>query len=221
MKGSQAYAIFQLLALLAAGVLRKRSTLPWRQRLAVLTGALAGAGLGAKLPFVLLSAEPFWSMQAWFTDGKTILSGLAGGYLGVEIAKALSGIREKQGDTFAMPLAAAVAIGRWGCFFNGCCGAPLVPPIESAFHALMAILLWKLSGIEALRWQLLKLYLIAYSGFRFLIEFVRTEPRIALGLTPYQFGSAALAGVMALLWWRDERLKRTLSGSTPTGTLQG
>lgn len=208
MKGAQLYALFQVLALIPALLLRRRSTLPLRQRLAVLAGALAGAGIGAKLPFVILSHESFLSSSAWFTDGKTILSGLAGGYLGVELAKLVAGVREKQGDGLAMPLALAVAIGRWGCFFNGCCGAPLVPPLESAFHASMAFLLWKLGRIQAFRWQLFKLYLIAYSVFRFFVEFLRTEPRVALGLTPYQYGSVALAGVMALLWWRDEKKKK-------------
>lgn len=214
MKGPQIYAVFQVLALAVGFLLRRPSTLPWRQRWVVLAGALAGAGLGAKLPFVLAGTS-------WFADGKTILSGFAGGYLGVEIAKGLAGIREKTGDSFAVPLAAAVAVGRWGCFFNGCCGAPLVPPIESAFHAAMAVVLWRLSRVEALRWQLLKLYLIAYSIFRFFIEFVRTEPRVALGLTPYQYGSIAMAAILALLWRRDERLKRSLSTPAPAATLPG
>jgi phosphatidylglycerol---prolipoprotein diacylglyceryl transferase len=213
MTGPQLYALFQVFALLTALLLRKRSTLPWRPRLVILAGAIAGAGLGSKLPFVM-------DGSAWFTDGKTILSGFAGGYLGVEIAKLLAGVREKTGDGFAMPLAAAVAVGRWGCFFNGCCGAPLVPPIESAFHLTMAVVLWRLQRVEALRWQLLKLYLIAYSVFRFFIEFIRTEPRVALGLTPYQYGAAGLAAVMAILWWRDERLKRSLSIAAVASTVQ-
>jgi prolipoprotein diacylglyceryltransferase len=211
MSGPQLYAIFQALALLVAILLRRPSPLPARQRLAILAGALAGAGIGAKLPFVLLGHEPFFSRGAWFTEGKTILSGMAGGYLGVEISKLLAGIKEKTGDGFAMPLAAAVAVGRWGCFFNGCCGAPLIPIIESVFHAAMAVILWRLQRVDALRWQLLKLYLIAYCAFRFLIEFLRTEPRVAFGLTAYQFGAAAFALVLAILWHRDERLKTSVA----------
>ena len=65
--------------------------------------------------------------------------------------------------------------------------------------------------MEALRFQLLKLYLIAYSVFRFGIEYVRVEPRVAAGLTAYQIGAAALAALMALLWARDEALKRRSS----------
>jgi len=207
MTGPRAYGLFQVLALGTALILRKPTPLPRFQRWAILAAAIFGAGAGAKLPFVLLAHEPFFSAPAWFTEGKTILSGLAGGYLCVELAKFLLGIRIKTGDGFAMPLAAAVAVGRWGCFFNGCCGAPLVPPIESAFHASMAVLLWRLRNVEALRWQLLKLYLIAYSAFRFGVEFIRTEPRVAWGLSAYQLGALGLAAVMALLWWHDEKLK--------------
>jgi len=207
----RAYAVFQILALLTALLLRRPAPLPPLQRWMILAAALIGAGIGAKLPFAILSKEPFFSGPAWFADGKTILSGIAGAYLCVELAKAAMGIRVKTGDSFAVPLAAAVAVGRWGCFFNGCCGAPLVPPIESAFHASMAVLLWRLQRVERLRWQLLKLYLIAYCGFRFVIEFIRTEPRLAGGLTAYQYGAAAMAAILAFLWWRDEQLKASLA----------
>ncbi len=200
MTGPQLYAVFQGLALLTALLLRKRSPLPWKQQAAILAGALFGAGVGSKLPFVLAGG-------GLFMEGKTILSGLAGGYLGVEAAKWLARVGEKTGDSFAMPLAAAVAVGRWGCWFNGCCAPMQIP--ESGFHAMMAALLWRLQTVERFRWQLLKLYLIAYSVFRFATEFLRHEPKGALGLTAYQYGSAALGTVMALLWWRDERLKRS------------
>ncbi len=202
--GRLLYSLCMALAIGTAWALSRPSALPWRKRLAIVAGAVFGAGAGAKLPFVLLGES------AWFGDGKTLLSGLAGGYVGVEVAKLLSGVREKTGDAFAVPLAAAVAVGRWGCFFNGCCSAPghAVPLYESAFHAAMAVVLWRLERVEALRWQLLKLYIAAYCVFRFAMEFIRTEPRVALGLTAYQLGAAALAGMMALLWWLDERLKR-------------
>lgn len=200
MTGMHLYALFQGLALLTAILLRRRSALPWKQRAAILAGAIAGAGLGAKLPFVLAGGP-------WWAEGKTILAGFAGGYVGVEIAKFLAGVREKTGDGFAVPLAAAVAVGRWGCWFNGCCAPVQIP--ESAFHAMMAVILWRLQGVERFRWQLLKLYLIAYSAFRFATEYLRAEPKVALGLTAYQFGAAALAAAMALLWWRDERVKRS------------
>lgn len=202
------YSLFQGLALLTSFLLRRPSPLAPLDRIAVFAAAVFGAGAGAKLPFVLLSGDPFFSARSWFTDGKTILAGFAGGYLAIELVKVALGIRVKTGDALAMPLAAGVAVGRWGCFFNGCCGAPLVPPIESAFHAVMAVVLWRLRNVEAFRWQLIKLYLIAYCAFRFLTEFIRTEPRLWLGLTAYQYGAVAFAAVLAVLWAVDERQKR-------------
>jgi len=203
------YSAFQGLALLTSFLLRQPSPLAPLQRLGVLAAAVFGGGVGAKLPFVVLSKQPFFSASAWFSDGKTILAGFAGGYAAIELVKRLMGIREKTGDALAIPLAAGVAVGRWGCFFNGCCGAPLVPPIESAFHATMAVVLWRLRNLEAFRWQLIKLYLIAYCVFRFAVEFIRSEPRLAWGLTGYQWGAAAMAAILVALWLQDERLKRT------------
>jgi len=45
--------------------------------------------------------------------------------------------------------------------------------------------------------------LIAYLIYRFLTEFIRPEPIIALGLTAYQWGALALIPVFAWLWRRD------------------
>lgn len=91
----------------------------------------------------------------------------------------------------------------------------MVPAYEIAFHAAMAAILWHATERRALRRQRLKLYFIAYAAFRFGVEFIRVEPRVAWGLTGYQFGAAALAAVMALLWWMDERVKARLSGGGP------
>ena len=92
-----------------------------RERLGIGLGAFCGAMIAAKLPFLLADWEGLLSGRAWFENGKTIVFGLAGGYFGVELAKALLGVRVKTGDSFAVPVAAALAIGRLGCFAAGCC----------------------------------------------------------------------------------------------------
>ena len=212
MSGPAAYALFQILAFSIAVALRRPSPLPRGQRAAVAAGAILGAALGAKLPFVIFAGESPFTLDIWIRDGKTLLAGLAGGYLGVEVAKLIAGIRAKTGDGFAVPLAAAVGVGRIGCYFNGCCTAPglAIPLWESAFHITMAFVLWRLERTGRFRWQLLKLYLIAYAAVRFAIEFVRTEPRIWGGFTAYQFGAVGLAILMAVLWAKDDHLKRSL-----------
>ena len=57
----------------------------------------------------------------WLENGKTILFGLVGGYAGVELMKWVMGVRVKTEDSFAVPVAAAVELGRWSCFVAVCC----------------------------------------------------------------------------------------------------
>jgi prolipoprotein diacylglyceryltransferase len=51
--------------------------------------------------------------------GQSIVGGLLGGLLGVELAKKLCGVRESTGDAFVLPLVAGMATGRIGCFLAG------------------------------------------------------------------------------------------------------
>jgi phosphatidylglycerol:prolipoprotein diacylglycerol transferase len=51
--------------------------------------------------------------------GKSVLGGLAGAILAIEILKRRLGITGSTGLRFAAPLAAAIAVGRLGCFFAG------------------------------------------------------------------------------------------------------
>jgi prolipoprotein diacylglyceryltransferase len=135
----------------------------------------------------------------------------------VEVTKLALGVRVKTGDGYALPLAAALAVGRWGCFFNGCCyGAPtqlawgvdfigdgLRHPTqiyESLFHAAMAMTLWYLADRDWLRFQRLKFYLIAYCCYRFATEFIRPEPIFATGLTFYQWFTLVFAMGLMLQW---------------------
>lgn len=64
------------------------------------------------MPLLLSDWDGLRSGTAWFADGKTILLGIVGGYLGVEVAKRLLNVRIKTGDTFAVPVAVAIGIGR-------------------------------------------------------------------------------------------------------------
>src|SRR4051812_24085163 len=110
------YPILMLLALTTGLVLGRRTMpglgLSGRQRLGLGLGAFCGGMIGAKLPFVLADWEGLVSGRAWLDNGKTIVFGLVGGYFGVERAKVALGVRVKTGDGFAVPVAAAVAIGR-------------------------------------------------------------------------------------------------------------
>jgi phosphatidylglycerol:prolipoprotein diacylglycerol transferase len=192
------------------------------QRLGIGLGAFCGAMIGAKLPFVLTDWEGLKSGLVWFGSGKTIVLGLVGGYFGVELVKVWLGIRIKTGDSFAVPVPAAVAIGRLGCFVGGCCfGKPTTLSwgvdfgdglhrhptqlYEMAFHATMALVLASMRGRGFFRGQLIKFYIIVYLIYRFLTEFLRPEPAILSGLSGYQWAAMALAPVFVLLWAQDAR----------------
>ncbi len=187
-------------------------------------------GAGAKLPFLFSQTSDWTDSGAWFQavfrDGKTVVAGLAGAYLAVEVTKKIFHIRVKTGDTFALPLALALAVGRWGCFFNGCCyGTATELPwgvsfrqkngsllrchptqiYESLFHFAMAGVLLELTQQGVLKRQRLKLYLICYGVYRFLTEFIRPEEKWLLGLTAYQWGALALVVGLALQWRVDRR----------------
>jgi phosphatidylglycerol:prolipoprotein diacylglycerol transferase len=245
-----AYAACMLLALAAFLVVRRFQprtpgavSLPWWTRLGLGLAAFIGGSLGAKLPFVFGTlfhrlAEPPTPFDVraflteffflWFADGKTVTAGLIGAYVAVEIAKRLLDVRAKTGDSFAAPLAFAMAVGRWGCFINGCCygtptdlpwGVPLLVSIgpdhfecvkchptqiyESVFHLLMGVVLLGLARRDLLPGNRLKLYLIAYGVYRFFTEFIRPERTDYAGLTFYQWAALLIVVGLAAQWAWD------------------
>ena len=199
--------------------------LPRQDRLAIGLAAFIGGVLGAKLPFVFVRGGD-WFGTAWLADGKTVSTGLIGAYLSVELMKFFRGIGTKTGDSFALPLAMALAVGRWGCFFHGCCsGKPTELPwgvdfgdgisrhptqvYESLFHFTMALVLVQVNRLGWLRNRRLKFYLIGYGFYRFLTEYIRPEPEYALGLTYFQWVAIVLVAGLSLQWcyesWRLQK----------------
>lgn len=220
------YAGIMLVAVATAAWCSRRAQQPLgldaSQRIGLGFGAFCGAMLGAKLPFALLDLPGLLTGAAWFDNGKTIVFGLVGGYFGVEVAKRWLGIRIKTGDSFAVPVAAAVAVGRLACFHAGCChGTPTGLPwgvdfgdgtlrhptqlYEFVFHAACAVMLGWLARRGWFRGQLIKLYIISYLVYRFASEAIRPEPRLWLDLSVYQWAALVQVPVFAWLWWRDRR----------------
>ena len=142
-------------------------------------------------------------------------------------------MRVSTGDSFVIPVAIAIAIGRIGCLLYGCCygvatnqdwglrfsaaedgGLLLRHPAqlyEFAFHVVFACAASYgiRKGKAARHWMIL--YLIAYATFRFFSESWRPEPRLAGGLTFYQWSSLGIGvGFTALLLWRLHVEKMTI-----------
>jgi phosphatidylglycerol:prolipoprotein diacylglycerol transferase len=188
--------------------------------LIIYIGALGGAFLGAKLAYVFSEGWRDWSMQErWLrlAAGKSVVGGLLGGYAGVEFMKWLMGYRKSTGDLFALIVPLGIALGRVGCWLQGCC---LGKPTSLKFLAIcdrQGVARWPASQMELLfqmvmfavllilkrrgGWEgrLFFLYLFYYGIFRFFHEFLRDTPTMFAGLSGYQWLSVAMAAVGAVM----------------------
>lgn len=237
------YTACTLAAVILAGWWIRRRQQGWPldrgRRWGLAIGGLLGATLAAKAPFFVGQSTPDQLLAAWLGDGKTILWGLAGGYLGVEVAKWSLMIRGTTGDSFVVPVAAAVAVGRIGCLLYGCCyglptdqtwgirsvaapdgGALLRHPAqvyEFVFHIGFAAIAWVAIGRGRGRGTWMPGYIACYSSFRFASEFWRAEPPWLGGWTFYQC-SAVLIGIPFLAITLLRRLRPMTSAAPVTPT---
>jgi len=162
--------------------------------------------------------------QKW-TWGMTFFGGLIGGvatFLLVYKLYYLKGNKPIMKELLTIApcaLTAAHAFGRLGCFLSGCCyGIPtnqwfgiqfpgmtnkVIPTqlFEMAFLFGLSILLGVAAFKEITNYTAV-IYLISYSVFRFLIEFVRGDERGQLnGLSPSQYICIALFIGGLVLWY--------------------
>ena len=213
------YALATTLGIVLAAWLASRQRpdprLTWAQGAAVQIAAAVGAIAGAHL---LQWPATAWGwtqadVHAWQPwAGRTVLGGLIGGWIAVEVAKWRLGVRQPTGDGFAAPLAVALACGRLGCWWAGCCaGVPSaawcavpdahgvvripVPLIEAGFHAAAGGTLLLAARRSWQPGRRLSWYLLAYAGLRLVLEPWREHPPLALGLSWYQFLALGLAGL--------------------------
>ena len=196
----------------------------------VAVAAIAGI-LGAKLWHVVDSPIEFrmqgWSVL-WDTAGFAWFGGLVFGIS----ALIIQGLRAKIGGLRTLDLAAPAAaigygIGRIGCFLSGdgCYGIPTnlpwgmsfphgiepTPPFvrvhptplyELGAGLLIGAWLWWRGGKQRGTGAIVGEYLVLSGVARFLVEFVRRNPKVLWGLSNAQLASlgSVIAGV-ALVWW--------------------
>jgi prolipoprotein diacylglyceryltransferase len=183
---------------------------------AVVVGCILGAAIGNKLVFWIEMPQLWQSAAAdWrlIASGQSIVGGLLGGLLGVEIAKKLAGIDRSTGDQFILPLVAGTVIGRIGCLLaglhDGTYGLPTSLPwgvdfgdgidrhptqvYDMLFALAMGALLWHwraaLSRSSGLAF---KLYLASYLAWRLLVDAIKPVPYA------YVFGWSGIQLVCAL-----------------------
>jgi phosphatidylglycerol---prolipoprotein diacylglyceryl transferase len=184
------YSAFTVIGVVVAFFVSKALDMPkpdGRKRLDIYIAALAGFIIGAKLP-VWMS---YGMRPDLLISGKSIMGSMLGAFVALNIYKYFSGQREDAfGGRFAIPLAVGVGFGKIGCWIYGCCGGNFIVPVqlvESGFQFSMAGLLYLFYRRTGRIDLLFPLYLLAYLVMRFFIEFVRTEPRVLLDLTIYQY----------------------------------
>ncbi len=190
---------------------------------------LAGGFLGARLLHVIHEEPEYYHLNPWAVlhvwNGGFVFFG---GLLGALVAALLfCRIRREPfwlwADAAALPLSFTYAIGRIGCFLNGCCygkpadvpwavtmhGAPRYPTqlFATAWELLALIgLLWleprlKISGV------LFNLWLLSHSVGRVVMETFRDDPRgptffgVSIGtVLSLMFGMWALFNLVSVRW---------------------
>jgi len=201
--------------------------------------AIVGGVLGARL---LTSWEVIDEVRAAdlpltyvITHGpRSIIGGLAGGYLAIVLTKRALGYTLSTGDYYAAAIPLALAIGRVGCFlaelplgtptdlpwgmtvspeaaaaFPRCpgCGGPMHPSMlyEIGFHVAAFGLIFTRGPLLPIRGDTLKAYLLAYGLFRFGVEFVRGNEVQAWGLAGPQIVLIPLIGLLVIHFVRRLR----------------
>ena len=184
----------------------------------ILIAALFGGVLGAKLPIWVFH---FQEIVSSFPDigpilsGRTIVGGLIGGTLAVIFTKKfILKTTERRGNVFAPAIALGIAIGRIGCFLKGCCygiatsltwgvnfgdGIMRHPTqiYESIFALAMFAYLQRAKKKDPAPGSLFTILMVFYFSFRFLLEFIRVEAKIFLGLSGFQWASLLVLGYYA------------------------
>jgi prolipoprotein diacylglyceryltransferase len=211
-----AYSLF-----VAAGVLigvllyldeLRRGQSSREQALPILLASLVGGVVGAKLPYLVgnlsLYLKGVRDPEILFS-GRTILGGLIGGTLAVRLVKHRLGLRLRKGDYMVPGIAAGIALGRVGCFLRGCCcGTTTTLPwgvdfgdglhrhptelYEAAF--CLGWFFYARLQPKTDTGRLFDRFMLTYFGARFLMEFIRTEPTLFIGLTAFQLVCLPVVG---------------------------
>jgi len=215
---------------------RQLPSLSKDQSLWLFVGALIGAGLGAKLLGLLewlpTNLERLSDPKMWF-ENKTIVGGLLGAWLGVELAKRAVGVRRSTGDAVVFAFIAGLAIGRVGCFLTGLPDktvglhsslpwavdfgdGPRHPSqlYEIVFLGLLGGALFALRKRFKTPGAMFRVLVVSYLAFRLVGDFWKPRAPYAWGLSAIQTASAfgmtaAAVGLVRL------RRKEAAHGGSP------
>lgn len=180
-------------------------------RFSIIIGAAIGAFLGSRLiaffenPVFDLSQENVY----YLLNSKTIMGGLFGGLIGVELTKKIIGEKQSSGDLFTLPIILGIFIGRVGCFLSGTneftygaetdffmgmnLGDGLMRHPVALYELIFLLLLFILYRYLLCPYDKLqkgdafKIFMISYFAFRFCVEFIKPNTFFVLGLSSIQW----------------------------------
>jgi prolipoprotein diacylglyceryltransferase len=218
------YAVFRWLRSRQGDVVTEPQR--WTVLAAAAVGALVGSrslGLAEQWPAVLVAwrAGHLWALLL-SPGGKTIVGGLLGGWMGVEIAKRVAGIERRTGDLFILPLCVGIGVGRVGCLLAGLAddtygtltrlpwavdlgdgiGRHPVQLYEISFLVLVGILIS--ANIRLPEGARFRIFMAAYLAWRIAIDFIKPQPLVK-GMNVIQWACAAGLAVLVALYLNDRR----------------
>lgn len=211
------HLVFEWLAILTGIQIYRRikrqkghATITQKDTFNIVLGCILGAGLGNKMVFALEYPQ-LWMQNGWhiLLQGQSIVGGLLGGLIGVEIAKKIGKICYSTGDDFILPLIVGTIIGRMGCFLAGLHDSTFGLPTTLrwginfgdgiARHPTQLYEMLAVSGLGLLLWHArqrltpisglsFKFYLVGYLLWRLLIDTLKPVPYAYwLGLSGIQW----------------------------------
>jgi prolipoprotein diacylglyceryltransferase len=214
-----------------------RAAVPLETNLWLIVGCVFGALVGAKLLAWLESPLHYWGNRANLSallGGKTIVGGLLGGWVGVEIAKRRLHVKHSTGDVYVFPLILGMCLGRVGCFLTGLADhtygvhtalpwgidfgdGPRHPTqvYEIAFLLLLGALIALRMRHPYENGSLFRLFMLGYLAFRFAVEFIKPVHNPYLGLSMIQL--ACLAGMACCAWSLAKRPAEANPPAVPAG----
>ncbi len=176
---------------------------------------LVGGVAGAKVLFVALGWEHYarGELRLWadFSVGFVFFGGVVGALFAGALFAAVRGKSVVRGaDYFAVAVPMGHAIGRIGCFLQGCCHGRPPHPVQLYEAAGLALIAWSCRTVLArvekgtlANGSAFRLYLLLYGALRLLLDPLRSDgrPERFLDLS-HQQGLALALIVIALAWPR-------------------
>ena len=153
--------------------------------------------------------------------GKTIVGGLLGGWVGVEVAKKYVRVHQSTGDLYVFPLIFGMAVGRVGCFLTGLDDhtygnltslpwgvnfgdGPRHPTqlYDILFLSIFALILFIRSRQPYPNGSLFRTFMLGYLIYRFSIEFLKPRYHPWLGMSMIQI-ACLLSAIACVLMLRN------------------